>query len=245
VKRRPGRRKRGTPSPRELPLAEWNFNDCREDELSICVAYEFSRSSELIRDTIARRRAGEDDPLTRAVLFVFPLTLGLWLPESVWWPDIPYLDIREEERQKRAKPFPQSDPKESLASLLDPFVEDHLNSTSGDIIPVYLPRGLTLDTLSRAFKDLILREYPEVITPRTYRKGSGEDQDNLKSLSAWRLAQAGYTATEAIQLSKAHRVDTYNSVRTYRRAVARAEQKITQLEHSLRLLVERASACKW
>jgi hypothetical protein len=65
------------------------------------------------------------------------------------------------------------------------------------------------------------------------------------NIVAPRLAQAGYTATEAIQLSKAHRVDTYNSVRTYRRAVARAEQKITQLEHSLRLLVERASACKW
>jgi len=105
MKRRPGRKKRGSSPPDTPPLPEWDFGPCPPNELSECERYEYSRSSILIRETIARRRAGEDDPLTRVVLFSFPVTLALWLPQSNWWPGTPFLMIPEQERSKRASFF--------------------------------------------------------------------------------------------------------------------------------------------
>jgi len=95
--------------------------------------------------------------------------------------------------------------------------------------------------LSRAFKDLIRRDHPDLIRRRAFGKRYDEDQhrDSLKFLSCWRLAQAGYTAKEAIELAKRYKVETYESERAYWRAIARAERKITELEDSLQQLAAR------
>jgi hypothetical protein len=248
VRRRPGRKKRGSSSPGEPPLPEWDFSRCppEELELSNCRGYEYSRSSKLIRKTVARLRAGNDDPLTQAVILVFPLPLALWLPKSQWWPNTPYLAIPKEERSSLVSSFHRSQTKqasESLAALVDPFGDDHLHDTTGGcIIPIYVPRGERMDFLQRAVTDLLRRDYPELLErSNRFRSSHRSDQlmDNLKFLSAWRLSEHGYTAKAAIALAKKHRVETYDTVRGYRDAVAKAQKAISALEQSLQQLAAR------
>jgi hypothetical protein len=243
VKRPPGRSKRGSLPPDEPPLLEWTFSDCPQEELSICQSYEYSRSSTLIRETVARLRTGEQDPLTTVVIFVFPINVALWLPKSIWWPQTPYLAIPKEERSKLIQAFSRPETMQStqsFASLIDPFVDDHLHDiTAGGVIPVYVPPGQHLETLKRAFADLLRRDYPDLLQ-RANRFGVATDsdqiRDNLKFLSVWRLREWGYTAKEAIELAKAHKVETYNNVWAYRKAKAKAQKIIAAMEASLRRL---------
>jgi hypothetical protein len=251
VKRPPGRKRRGSAQLEPLPLSEWDFKNCPVNELSLCRAYEYTRSSTLIRESVARLRAGQDDALSRAVQFVFPINLALSLPTSPWWPQTPYLDIPEVERAKLISAFGRPEgakkSRENLASLVDPFVGDRLHDrTVGCVIAVYVPRGQQLGILRRAFTDLLRRDYPDLLE-RTNRSGvttPGSDRitENLKFLSMWRLWNWGYTAQAAIKLAAAHKIEIYNDVRAYRRAVAGAERRIRKFEDFLRQLAATSSA---
>jgi len=243
VKRPPGRQRHGsTPLP-PLPLPEWDFRNCPVAELSLCRGYEYPRSSKLIRETVARLRAGQDDALTRAVPFTLPIQLGRLIEKFRWWPQSPYLAIPEAARTKLISAFVRPEPREStenLANLIDPFADDHLH-ISGTIIQVYLPPGQSVKILEHAFGDLVQRDYPHLFEERPDRVAAFDaDQirDALKFLSMWRLLNHGYTAKQAIVLAKEHQVETYDTIRGYRGAVAKAERKIITLERLLRLLTK-------
>jgi hypothetical protein len=238
VKRPPGRKRRSSAPPEPLSLAEWDFKNCSPAELSLCRGYEYARSSTLIRESVARLRAGGDDALSRAVRFVLPIQLGILLLKFHWWPLTAYLSIPTQARAKLISAFKRPEARkstESLASLVDPFADDHLH-ISGAIIPIYVPPGQPLKILERAFADLLQRDYPDLFG-QADRSEVTFDAD-LKCLSMWRLREQGYTAQEAIALAKVHKVAIYNNIRVYRRAVAKAEERIRKLEDLLRHLAD-------
>ena len=118
-----GRSRRRSTHLAEPPLVEWNFDQCPGEELSICCTYELTRSSTLIRETTERRRDGEQDRLTRAVILVFPIN-ATWVPGFPLWSREPYLAIPAAERKKLLGSFgfrSTGKDKKSLASLVDPF----------------------------------------------------------------------------------------------------------------------------
>jgi hypothetical protein len=101
-----------------------------------------------------------------------------------------------------------------------------------------------------AFADLFRRQDPEsardfTLTEGKRGRGSRTEQCrvDLKALSAWRLSkQYGYGAQAAIDLLHAHRLSTYADVRSFRRAVRRATQKIAMFEERLRHYAQNVTA---
>jgi hypothetical protein len=109
--------------------------------------------------------------------------------------------------------------------------------------PHLLASGVKLGAKA-AFEDLLQREDPQSFREwaleerRLRRRGRGsvaeQCQVDLKALSSWRLTKRfGYTARSAIDLLNARQLITYRDVRSFRRGVRRAAQKITALEAEL------------
>jgi hypothetical protein len=108
---------------------------------------------------------------------------------------------------------------------------------------VYIPEGWPLSTLKKAIGQLLVRDYADLLKKGAQKfkwlktgKGAPVEQwrSGLNALSAWRLRDHGYTATQAIELARSHRVGLYASERTYRNAARKAALKITELEERLR-----------
>jgi hypothetical protein len=237
------RQERVTPA-----LLEYGFDTCPSDELSACCPYEYLASSELIQAAVERFRAGETDWLAKAVVLLFPINIA-WAVFRGWWPR-PYLDIPLTERRRNV--LSPRQPK-NLAHLVTPWT--HLGDVNDArrVVAFYVPPGWPLSRLKKAFGDLLQRDYPELFRepakPQSPIQNPGRGslieqyRTDLKALSAWRLQkQFGYAAEAAIALLKAHRLSTYQDVRSFRRGVKRASQKIAGLEQQLIQFAERRTA---
>lgn len=228
-------------------LLQYSFDVCSEAKLSACCQYEYLASSKLLRQTVKRFRAGQADPLAKAVALLFGPDI-FWTLKGGWWPDRPYLDIPQAELRRQAQSSRQP---RNLAELLTPWT--HL-SEAERIIVLYLPRNWPLPTLKKAFGDYLLRDYPKLLVKesvgpewRIQKRGLGslieQARTDLKALSAWRLQkQFGYSAKAAMALLRAHKLSTYKEERAFYRAVKRAAKKIRALEKLLRQLAKNMTA---
>jgi hypothetical protein len=225
---------------------EWHFSDCPADELSTCHCYECTRSSTLIRQAVKRKREGTEDPLTGVLFLIFPIN-ALWIisgPHSHWWPDTPYLAIPPEERRSHLRFFRQ-DLDRDLAECCNPWTHPH---ETNRFAVVYVPAGWPLSRLKKGIGQLLLRDYAHLLKKGAQKfkwlktgKGAPVEQwrSALNALGAWRLQDHGYTAAQALELARSHRVQLYASERAYRNAARKAALKITELERRLRAFAKK------
>jgi hypothetical protein len=219
---------------------EWNFSDCPADELSLCVSYEYSRASRLIRETVKRKREGGEDSLCDAVFFIFPFN-AIWT-HSHWWPDTPYLAIPSADRRTHlVRSPPPLKARKDLADFCTPGPSELHDAER--LVLVYIPPGWRLSWIKRGFGQMILRDYAHLLEKpvssfkrRKTGKGSPHEQwrSALIALSAWRLKEHGYTGLQALELACSHRVQLYAGERSYRNAVRKARERIRGLEEQLR-----------
>jgi hypothetical protein len=111
---------------------------------------------------------------------------------------------------------------------------------------VYIPEGWPLSQLKKAFGDLLVRDYSHLLKKLAPQKsqwlkpGRGAPREQWRSaltaLSALRLKEHGYTAPQALELARSHRVQLYASERGYRNAARKATRQIAELEERLREL---------
>jgi hypothetical protein len=229
-------------------LAEGSFEQCPDVRLSDCHTYEYNRSSDLICETVRRRRAGEVDALTESVFLLFPFT-SYWMLDSPWWPGKPCLEIRAEEWKCH---LIQPEAVHSAADLIDPST--NFNMTRDRLVLLRLAPGrLTLTMALRATRALLLRDHADLFCAplkgqgRSKRgRGSYPEQAraDLKALFAWRLKKRGYTAREAIALAESLRLNTYSGPQAYCRAVKRAQEVIDYREDLLRQFAAKKEASK-
>lgn len=220
-------------------LREYSFAECPAAKLAACCQYEYLRSSELIRDAVARSRAGETDPLALSVALLFGPDI-FWAFKDNSWPGIPYLDADEARGLPPAPSSTQKQKRRNLAHLVHPWT--HLSS--GDtrrIVALYIPPGWTLPRLKKAFGDLLSSDYPELLAKepvnpgwRTQKRGRGslieQIRADLTGLCGWRLHKKfGYTVEASIRLMGG----SAEEKRAFYRAVQRAGQKIKALEEQL------------
>jgi hypothetical protein len=217
------------------PLREYSFAECPAAKLAACCQYEYLRSSELIREAVARLRAGGKDSQAKAVALLFGPDI-FWVFKDNSWPSLPYLDA-EEARER--PPEPAQKPKHrNLAHLVNPWT--HLSNTRR-IIALYIPPGQSLPRLKKAFGDLLSSDYPELLAKEpidpewpAQKRGRGslieQVRADLTGLSAWRLQKKyGFTVEAAIRLMGG---STENKSAFYR-YVRRVDQKIKALEEQL------------
>jgi hypothetical protein len=223
---------------------EWSFDGCPADELLQDRSYEYTRSSPLIRETVARKREGGEDSLCRALNLLFPFT-ALWIisgEHSHWWPETPYLAIPREERRSHLL-LPKKGPRKDLAHFCAPGPSE-LEEVER-LVLAYFPPGWPLSRFKQAVGQLVERDYPHLLEKPVQRfkwswtkRGAGSNREqarsDLKALSAWRLRECGYTASQALELARSHRVPMYASERSFRNAVRKAKAKIAGLEEELR-----------
>jgi hypothetical protein len=235
---------RRKPPPAQPALLEWNFDGFPADELSLARSYEYTRSSALIRETVQRKREGGEDSLCGALYLVFPIN-SLWIISGAhchWWPDTPYLAIPRAERRSHLI-LPPSRPRKDLADFCAPGPAELHDAER--LVLVYVPPGWPLSRIKQAFGQLIERDYPHLLEKpvqrfkwRWTKRGAGSTLEqcrtDLKALSAWRLRESGYTASQALELAHSHRVSMYASERSLRNAARKAKAKIAQLEERLR-----------
>jgi len=239
------------PERAQPALLEYNFEDCPDAKLSACCQYEYLASSRLIRKTVERWRAGQRDPLTKAVALLFGPDI-FWMLKDNWWPHRPYLDIPEAAHQHPVQ-SPKRQPR-NLAHLVTPWSHLFDAANAARIVLVYVPPGVPLSKLTKAFGDLLKRDYPELLVKepvktewRIQKRGRGslseQCRTDLKALSAWRLQkQFRYSAQAARDLMRARRLSIYQHDRAFYRAVKRATQKIAALEEQLRQFAKRMTA---
>jgi hypothetical protein len=233
------------PSPERVapPLREYSFAQCPSAKLAACCQYEYLRSSKLIRDAVARLRAGEKGSQARSVALLFGPDI-FWAFAGNSWPRLPYLDALEA-REMSPEPVPKPK-RRNLANLVRPWPQ------AGERhVVVYIPRGQSLPRLKKAFGDYLSRDYPhllakEPLSPEWRIQGRGrgslteQTRVDLTSLSAWRLQkQFGYTVKEAILLMDGSASETEK--RAFYRSIRRAQEKINALEKELRQKAKRVT----
>jgi hypothetical protein len=237
------RKERVTPA-----LLEYSFDACPDDELSACCPYEYLASSEMIRGAVERFRAGETDRSAKAAVPLFPINIA-WALYGGWWPQ-PYLGIPLAERRRNILSPRQL---KNLAHLVNPWTRLGDVNDARRVVAVYVPPGWPLSRLKKAFGDLLQRDYPELFQepakPQSPIQNPGRGslieqyRTDLKALSAWRLQkQFGFAAEAAIAILRAHRLSTYQGVRSFRRGVKRASQQIVGLEQQLIQFAQRMTA---
>ena len=236
---RPPRPERVTP-----PLREYSFAECPRPKLAACCQYEFLRSSGLIKDAVARVRAGETDPRAKAVALLFGPDI-FWAFADNFWPRLPYLDA-EEARDRPREPV-QKEKRRNLAHLVKPWPQ----GAAERHVVVYIPPGQSLPRLKKAFGDYLSRDYPKLFAKepldpewRIQKRGRGslteQTRADLTSLSAWRLRKTyGYAVEAAILLMGGSASESEK--RALYRSIRRAQEKIDALEEQLEQMANRVT----
>jgi hypothetical protein len=142
------------PSP---GLRQYNFEDCPDAKLASRCQYEYLASSQLVWKTVKRRRAGQQDPFTKAVALLFGPDIFSAL-EGSWWPERPYLDsplAKDRHPGASLKRQPRD-----LAELVRPWTYLLDPKEAERVVPVYLNPYLPLPQLKKAIAELFQRDYP-------------------------------------------------------------------------------------
>jgi hypothetical protein len=230
------------------PLREYSFAQCPDAKLAACCQYEYLRSSELIREAVARARAGETDPRAKAAALLFGPDIFWAFQDDKSWPGIPYLDA-DEARKLTPASSTQKQKRRNLAHLVKPWAQPWACSLGSRHIVVYIPPGQSLPRLKKAIGDYLQKEYPELLAheppdpqwdPPKRGRGSLIEQTraDLTGLSTWRLRKKfRFTVDAAILLMRGSTKDKSAFYRTVRRA----DQKINLLEEQLGQMAKRVA----
>jgi len=213
---------------RGLPEAEWNFVSLGNDELEVCVAYEYQREKAIQTRPPDHERSNleHDVELARAVEKITDFDSGLssqicrdchesfvipvLYPE---WPDKPYLSIDSPpERKRRGRLLGERfASRDSLRATLSTMSDEDklrflLNKRPNDIqITLCLPKGLSREAYTSLLSGLLNFISPprELTKPQGKRGSPTYKRDLLRQLAAFRLIErGGLKRTEVINLLK-------------------------------------------
>jgi hypothetical protein len=249
--------KKNTPA-----LLEFSFEDCPDEKLVACCEYEYRASSRLIREAAMRFQAGATDPVAKAVDLLFGPDIHWTFAPGLWPRPYLTLVAEREPTSASHQSGRRRQSLSKLDELVAPWTYLLDPKETERVVAVYINPYLSLPKLQQAFAALLCSHYSHLVAhksrpkaafldllqrknpaffndfvsldQRIHKRGRGSQVEqaraNLKALSAWRLQkQFGYTAKSAIELLP----NGYRDQRAYRRAVAKASEKITELETQL------------
>ena len=169
--------------------AEWDFSDCRDDEVEECHHWEFRRTLHTQRALPEIQDSDWFQP--------YPPDAPLTLDE--FWPDTPFLSLSREKRKLRIRERAETQERVwGFETPLHKLPKCHsrtyeMGGRWNVFVATEIRWALTDSEMIAAFREWLKKNRPEDRQPQSTRTGAAslprQLRAELKALGAWRLLQ--------------------------------------------------------